>query len=92
MFGLVAYDFFLFYPEESKGEMDILDIIIGTHWGRGSLRTLRQLSFKRDQICMSKTSGQLFIKRKSLLSWPSSFPTICFLPEEEIIRGLFKKY
>jgi hypothetical protein len=33
MFGLVAYDFFLFYPEESKGEMDILDIIIGTHWG-----------------------------------------------------------
>jgi hypothetical protein len=33
MFGLVAYDFFLFYPEESKGEMDILDIIIGTQLG-----------------------------------------------------------
>jgi hypothetical protein len=29
MFGLVAYDFFLFYPDESSREMDILDIIIG---------------------------------------------------------------
>ena len=29
MFGLVSFDFFLFYPGGPTGEMAILDIIIG---------------------------------------------------------------